>query len=551
MDTHLPGVVLTGASGFIGRNFIEATMGHYRLFCLARRSPREAGIPQHDNLRWTQVDIAEWDNLCQVERCIKSNGGADYIVHLAGYYDFDNTPHPEYERTNYKGTRNVLKLGKLLGIERFIFSSSLAACKFTDPGELITEDTPPAADFPYARSKRRGEELMKEHTDWFSITILRLAAVFSDWCEYPPLYMFLKTWLSGAWNANILGGKGESAIPYLHIRDLISLINKVIEKSDSLPRLCTYNASPSGSVSHMDLYKTATRYYYGVDLKPVCVPKKIAFFGLIGRQLLGRLTGNPPFERLWMVMYIDKKLDIDASGTFRELAWRPTERYGILRRLLFLIENMKTYPEAWNCTNEAALRRIGVRPNFIIHDALLEMRDTLLDKIYAYIRAEENAARFPNYFKMNTDTLKWYIAFIYQLTTTAVRTRDRSLIRNYAQIIAQRRYIEKFDNQEVCDAFLSIGRIISDELKAMPKLSDLHQRIYDYIDMTFQMANDEIEEYQDRIKGQPPEVLKKLAGDAMPLDRMDLERLVHQFEDICQDMVDKKFTSHFTKPEKL
>ena len=50
MDVHLPGILVTGASGFIGRNFIEASMTNYRLFCLARRSQKEAGVPKHKNL---------------------------------------------------------------------------------------------------------------------------------------------------------------------------------------------------------------------------------------------------------------------------------------------------------------------------------------------------------------------------------------------------------------------------------------------------------------------------------------------------------------------
>ena len=110
MDVNLPGIVVTGASGFIGRNFLEAMSDRFRLFCMARRSQKEAGIPKHDNINWTQVDIAKWDTLRDVVRCIKNNGGADYVIHLAGYYDFSNKDNPEYERTNVNGTRNVLKL---------------------------------------------------------------------------------------------------------------------------------------------------------------------------------------------------------------------------------------------------------------------------------------------------------------------------------------------------------------------------------------------------------------------------------------------------------
>jgi len=211
MDTRLPGILVTGASGFVGRNFLKAVIGKFRLFCIARQSQNEAGIPKDENVRWTQVDVANWEMLREVKRCIKSNGGAEYVLHLAGYYDFSNAPNQEYERTNVLGTRNILTLAKEIGAKRFIFASSLAACRFPPAGEVLDERSEPDADFPYAWSKRVGESMMREFSEFYSIAIVRVAAVFSDWCEYPPLYVFLKTWLSGAWDARILAGKGESA----------------------------------------------------------------------------------------------------------------------------------------------------------------------------------------------------------------------------------------------------------------------------------------------------------------------------------------------------
>ncbi len=63
MDYRLPGLMLTGASGFEGRNFIKAAAEKFRLFCVARRSAEEAGVQANKNLRWAQVDIADWANL--------------------------------------------------------------------------------------------------------------------------------------------------------------------------------------------------------------------------------------------------------------------------------------------------------------------------------------------------------------------------------------------------------------------------------------------------------------------------------------------------------
>ena len=223
MNTDLPGIVITGASGFIGRHFLEAVRGKYRLFCMARRTQKEAGVSADDNIRWTQVDIANWDTLRDVVRCIKEHGGADFVLHLAGYYDFSNRENPAYERTNVIGTRNVLKLAKLIGTKRFIFSSSLAAFEFPASGNYITEEDKPDGQIPYAISKYKAEKLITDNAEWFPSAIVRLAAIYSDWCEYPPLFIFLSTWLSRKWNARILGGKGLSAVTYLHINDLNKL----------------------------------------------------------------------------------------------------------------------------------------------------------------------------------------------------------------------------------------------------------------------------------------------------------------------------------------
>jgi nucleoside-diphosphate-sugar epimerase len=179
MDKKMPGILVTGASGFVGRHFLEAASAHYRLFCIARRSQFEAGIPRSANLRWTQVDIGHRNALLDVSRCVMSNGGAEYVLHLAGYYDFTYDDHPEYKRTNVEGTRNVLALADAVGARHFIYASSLAACKFPQDGSSITEDTPPDAAFPYARSKHDAEALIRDYHASFTRSIVRFAAIYA------------------------------------------------------------------------------------------------------------------------------------------------------------------------------------------------------------------------------------------------------------------------------------------------------------------------------------------------------------------------------------
>ena len=207
---------------------------------------------------------------------------------------------------------------------------------------MVTEETPPDADFPYARSKRAGEELVQEYSQWVPGAIVRIAAVFSDWCEYPPLYTMLNNWCSGKLlESHIIAGKGRAAIPSIHVHDLVQLFLRIIEQSTSLKQLCTFNAVPDGTVSHLELFRIATQFYYNKAARPFFTPKWLLTPMVLARLELCHLQGKEPFEQLWMLHYIDQQLIADSSRTRCELSWKPTPRKSITRRLVFLIENMK------------------------------------------------------------------------------------------------------------------------------------------------------------------------------------------------------------------
>jgi len=192
---ELPRLIITGASGFIGRHLLEYFKDDFRIVGLDLRSQIRCGAPFHDNISWFQVDIGEHEPLAAAFRHIRESGGADYIIHLAAHYDFTGENHLEYRRTNVEGMRNLLEECRDLGLKRFIFASSVAACRFPPRGQHLTEDSPPDGKHIYAVTKRIGEGMLAEYDNCIPSCITRFAALFSDWCEYPPLYFFLDTWL--------------------------------------------------------------------------------------------------------------------------------------------------------------------------------------------------------------------------------------------------------------------------------------------------------------------------------------------------------------------
>jgi len=521
-----PTLIVTGASGIVGRNFLQSIQDRFTVYAIARRPQKKVGVAIHPNIRWIQVDIGDPEALNRAVGEVERQGGADYLIHLAAHYDFENIERPEYEHTNVRGTRNVLEQARRLAVRHFVFASSVAACEFPAWGETIDESTPPDAEFPYARSKKIGEELVREYSRWFRCSIVRLAAVFSDWCEYAPLYVFLDTWLSRRWNARILGGKGRSAVPYIHTRDVNRLFETLLERTDDLPRCDVYIASPDGASTHRDLFELATRFHLGSAVEPILMPKPLAKLGVWGRDLLGRMLGHRPFERPWMLDYLDRSLAVDASATRAKLGWEPTPRFHVLRRILFLIENMRSNPQEWTLKNEPGLMRQPARASLAIHNAMMEAKEANVDAIAAYLGSPVRQDRFPNYQSMPSSELRWYAGIVYELLLAAVRTGDRSLILGYIQDLARRRFVAGFPPSEVCEALLSINKIIVEQLMLKPEVQPFKDQARESLTLSTAVAIDGVQDAFDAFVEAGLESSSR--AEALSTSAEEIERLVEE-----------------------
>ena len=537
-NNKLPGILVTGASGFIGRHFVIAVSEIFRLFCIARRSQKEVGIPFRNTIHWLQADITKWKDLLNVYEYIKHHGNVDYVLHLAGYYDFTQQENPVYEQVNVVATRYLLELSNMLKAKRFIFSSSVAACDFPPKGKALTEESPADGNFPYACSKRRAELLIEEYSESFPCSIVRLAAVYSDWCEYPMLYMLLKYWLSkNKIMSKVIAGHGESAIPYIHIRDLIKLFLRIIDISDTLPQFGRYIAGPSGSVSHNELFKTATRYYYGHDVTSFRIPKFFARIGFYILSFSGWLVGKEMLEKPWMADYIDKKLVIDATATYTALGWKPTPRYHILRRLLFLTEKMTSQPKDWIYRNEILLYRPAYRKSTRIYDLLTQLREPIIQKVMEEVKKSANARQFPNYQKMDRELMKWHIALNYQIIAATVRNRERSIISKFAKEVARKRRAEGFPVKEVKGLMLLTGKTMEAFLLKRPELNDSKKRVDDYIVLTSQFAADEFEDAYEVLESQPKDQATTVRKIESLTSSENIKLIIAQLEDIGADLL--------------
>ncbi len=494
-------VLVTGASGFIGHHLVQFLLKDHDVIAFARRPQKEIGLQPHPNLQWVLVDLTDADQLDHAFRSVSASHNIQFIFHLAAYYDFGDQVYSEvYEKTNVVATGQLLELARGINPKRFIFSSSLVVSKFPQEGDLVSENSPADATYPYAITKRKAEELVRSYSKNFPCSIVRLGAVYSDWCENEPLYHFLKVWLSDRWDSSILPGRGSMAIPYIHICCVVDLFIRILNNTESLGPLNVFLASSDEPISLKKLFQLSTRHFSGQEKAPVFLPGWLVRIGIVYRDFWGRLRGKRPFERLWMTDYLDQTLPTDCSYTRNVLGWHPRPRHQLPRRLLHLIENMKAQPEKWHQMNiHRLLRNQATRPSLILGEEMVQMHETLVDRIFAGIMDPSKQAVLPFYQNLAPEELRWYISVVYNHLLTSVRHGDRSIMITFAQDVSHRQLQESVSLDELCKALTIIRDVTTEGLYHNPKLSSLKLLVHDYITLAIQLAIDEIKDIYENV----------------------------------------------------
>ena len=520
-----PRLLVTGASGFVGRHLLEILAPRWQIFALDRRSRVESGISRHPNIRWEQVDLKDEAALAASFGRIRDGGGADALIHLAAYYDFTGEDHPEYRLTNLEGTRRVLELSRGLGLQRFFFASSLAGCPFPKPGEVVSELTPPSGEHVYSRSKRQGEEMVARYRESFPSVILRFPALFSDWCQYEPLSVFLETWLSRRWNARVLAGRGRSALPYLHVRDAARGMEVALSRRTELEPGEVLALSWDGAITHLDLFRSASEEYFGRDARPpIFLPRALCALGMWGRDLTGRLLGERPFERPWMARYIDEQLTVDASRTRSRLGWQPRPRLGILHRVPFMVENFKSDPVEWQRRNTRVAHLAAASPNLRIYRLMEDREEEIIEVFHRDLMNHRYEDRLPHYREISAEDHAWHHRLILQSLMNTIRTKEKSVFVTYCRNLANRRYRQGFAAHEVGLALNALQQACLHVLRHLPEAQDLLEEIESNIRGAVRFGIDRVLDTYERLQTEANlreavEELRALQGE--PADRVE------------------------------
>ncbi|MGL5934518.1 MAG: NAD-dependent epimerase/dehydratase family protein [Cetobacterium sp.] len=152
-------LLITGASGFIGSNFIKKYSSEYDIVevCLIEKTPEE--------LDYKDVDT---------------------VLHLAALvHQMKGAPEERYFEVNTELTRRLAISAKNGGVKHFVFYSTVKVYGFD--GDLnnhdfvLTENSPCNPNDPYGESKYRAEKILRElESEDFKVATIRPPMVYGE-----------------------------------------------------------------------------------------------------------------------------------------------------------------------------------------------------------------------------------------------------------------------------------------------------------------------------------------------------------------------------------
>jgi dihydroflavonol-4-reductase len=150
--------LVLGASGFLGSHVVKALVASGRPVRILTRASSDTAMTDHLDLTRLQGDVFDRDTL---RNAMKGCRSVFYCIVDARSWLRDSTP---LYRTNVEGSRLVMEVAIEMGIERFVFTSSIVAIGLNPSGvaseedEFNWEDEAP----PYVKTRVQAERQLLE-----------------------------------------------------------------------------------------------------------------------------------------------------------------------------------------------------------------------------------------------------------------------------------------------------------------------------------------------------------------------------------------------------
>jgi nucleoside-diphosphate-sugar epimerase len=294
-------VLVTGATGFVGRNLVEMLLnGGYAVRCLVRSAGKARELAQQG----AQLVIGDINDARTVREAAR---GVHTVFHLAAL--IKAASREDYIRVNRTGTRVLLEaLAEVCpDLNRFVHISSLSAAGPSRGNGPLDEKEKPCPVSWYGESKLLSEEEVGRFAGAFPVSILRPSAVYGPH-DTETLLIFRMVQRG----CLVTPGRFIRRFSLIHVRDLVSACIRAAE--------CP---TPSGEV----FFISRPEIFTWEDVGRTIAEK-------IGRKIDNALPGGSPKQSDMRGIYgrrtgrrhAEQPENSRASSTFRDLQYHPRRR---------------------------------------------------------------------------------------------------------------------------------------------------------------------------------------------------------------------------------
>jgi dihydroflavonol-4-reductase len=304
--------LVTGATGFVGSAVARALLkaGHPVRVLVRPRSDRR-------NLAGLAVEIAE-GSLEEPESLAAAVAGCRYLFHVAADYRlWVPDPEPMF-RVNVAGTRDLMLAALAAGVERIVYTSSVATLGIV-PGGVAEEETASRAEDmigPYKLSKFRAEAVVTE-----LIVERGLPAVIVN-PSTPVGPGDIKPTPTGRLIVEAARGRMpgfvDTGLNIAHVDD-VALGHLLAAREGKIGRRYILGGD---NLSLIEILSEVARLT-GRRPPPLKIPHAAILAIAAGAEVMARLTGREPFATVDGARMSKKKMFFSSARAVEELGYAP------------------------------------------------------------------------------------------------------------------------------------------------------------------------------------------------------------------------------------
>ncbi len=206
-------VLVTGANGHIGANVTRELLAQgHEVRAFVRSSGDLSGLDGLD------IELVYGD-VMQLDTLIPAAQGCDKIIHLAAVYKTIAKTAEEIVEPAVVGSRNIFEAAKSAGIDRIVYTSSIASIGFSSSATKMRDgdDWNDDAQNPYYVAKTQSEKVAQSLSEQYGIEVIVLCpAIVLGAYDYrvTPSNQLVMDWVNG------VGQTYQGGLNLVDVRDV-------------------------------------------------------------------------------------------------------------------------------------------------------------------------------------------------------------------------------------------------------------------------------------------------------------------------------------------